>query len=72
MIFVVLAAIVVLLFFCLKIVPQATEYVIERLGKYNKTWSAGLHFLIPVIDRVSKKVTLKEQVLEASTAMGSP
>ena len=49
----------------LKIVPQATEYVIERLGKYKKTWSAGLHFLVPVIDRVSKKVTLKEQVIDS-------
>lgn len=49
----------------LKIVPQATEYVIERLGKYKKTWSAGLHFLIPFIDRVSKKVTLKEQVIDS-------
>ncbi len=50
---------------CLKIVPQATEHVIERLGKYQKTWSAGLHFLIPIIDRVAKKVTLKEQVLDS-------
>ena len=49
----------------IKIVPQATEYVIERLGKYNKTWSAGIHFLIPIIDRISKKVTLKEQVLDS-------
>jgi regulator of protease activity HflC (stomatin/prohibitin superfamily) len=49
----------------LKIVPQATEYVIERLGKYHGTWSAGLHFKIPFIDRISKKVTLKEQVLDS-------
>jgi len=49
----------------LKIVPQATEYIIERLGKYKKTWSAGLHFLVPFIDRVSKKVTLKEQVIDS-------
>ena len=49
----------------IKIVPQATEYVVERLGKYNKTWSAGIHFLIPVIDRISKKVTLKEQYLDS-------
>ena len=59
------AIVLVILFLCLKVVPQATEYVIERLGKYQKTWSAGLHFLIPVIDRVSKKVTLKEQVLDS-------
>ena len=62
---IILAVIVVLLLLCLKIVPQATEYVIERLGKYKKTWSAGLHFLVPVIDRVAKKVTLKEQVLDS-------
>ena len=57
--------VIVILLLCIKIVPQATEYVIERLGKYNKTWSAGLHFLIPIIDRVSNKVTLKEQVLDS-------
>ncbi|MBP3692206.1 MAG: SPFH/Band 7/PHB domain protein [Clostridia bacterium] len=57
--------IVVLLFTCLRIVPQATEHVVERLGKYNKTWGAGLHFIIPVIDRIAKKVTLKEQVMDS-------
>ena len=50
---------------CLKVVPQATEYVIERLGKYKHTWDAGLHFLVPVIDRIAKKVTIKEQVLDS-------
>ncbi len=50
---------------CLRVVPQATEFVIERLGKYHATWGAGLHILIPVIDRVSKRVTLKEQVLDS-------
>ena len=60
------AIVVVLLISCLKVVPQATEFVIERLGKYNKTWSAGLHFLIPVIDRIAKRVTLKEQVLDST------
>ena len=50
-IFAVLAVIV--LFSCLKVVPQATEFVIERLGKYNKTWSAGLHFLVPIFDRIA-------------------
>lgn len=63
--FVIGAIVVVLIFSCLRVVPQATEYVIERLGKYNKTWGAGLHFLVPVIDRISKKVTLKEQVLDS-------
>ena len=64
-IIVIIVAVVALIIAYLKIVPQATEYVIERLGKYQKTWSAGLHFLIPIIDRVSKKVTLKEQVLDS-------
>ncbi len=50
---------------CLRVVPQATEFVIERLGKYHATWGAGLHILVPVIDRVSKRVTLKEQVLDS-------
>ena len=60
-----LGVILLILLLCIRIVPQATEHVIERLGKYCKTWSAGLHFLIPVIDRVAKKVTLKEQVLDS-------
>lgn len=58
-------AVVLIILFHLKIVPQATEYVIERLGKYQKTWGAGLHLLIPIIDRIAKKVTLKEQVLDS-------
>ena len=63
--FVIIAVLIVLILLCLRVVPQATEHVIERLGKYNKTWEAGLHFLVPVIDRVAKKVTLKEQVLDS-------
>ena len=59
------AVVAFIILLCLRVVPQATEYVIERLGKYQKTWSAGLHLLIPIIDRVSKKVTLKEQVLDS-------
>ena len=64
-IFIILAVVVAALLLCLRIVPQASEHVIERLGKYCKTWDAGLHFLIPVIDRVAKRVTLKEQVLDS-------
>ena len=57
---------VVLIFvFCVKIVPQAHEFVIELLGKYRTTWSAGIHFKIPFIERISKRVTLKEQVLDS-------
>ena len=48
----------------IKIVPQAHAFVIERLGAYYKTWGTGLHMKIPFIDRVSKKVSLKEQVVD--------
>ncbi len=60
-----LAVVLLILITCLKIVPQANEYVIEFLGKYKTTWSAGLHFKIPVLERVAKRVTLKEQVLDS-------
>ena len=46
------------------IVPQASSYVVERMGVYSATWSAGLHFKIPFIERVAKKVSLKEQVVD--------
>ena len=49
---------------CIRIVPQAHAFVIERLGTYQDTWDVGLHFKTPFIDRVSKKVNLKEQVLD--------
>lgn len=48
----------------IKIVPQAHAYVIERLGAYHATWETGLHVKIPFIDRISKKVSLKEQVVD--------
>ena len=63
--YVIAIVVIVLLCLCLRIVPQASEHVIERPGKYCKTWEAGLHFLIPVIDRIAKRVTLKEQVLDS-------
>jgi regulator of protease activity HflC (stomatin/prohibitin superfamily) len=47
-----------------RIVPQASAFVIERLGGYFATWSVGLHFKIPFLDRVAKKVNLKEQVVD--------
>ncbi|MBE6732053.1 MAG: SPFH/Band 7/PHB domain protein [Ruminococcaceae bacterium] len=47
-----------------KIVPQAYAYVMERLGAYHSTWQTGIHFKIPFIDRISKKVSLKEQVID--------
>ena len=54
--------ILVVLFLNIKIVPQAKAYVIERLGSYSKTWSNGLHIKIPLIDRISNRVSLKEIV----------
>ncbi len=48
----------------IKIVPQSKAYVIERLGAYNTTWQTGFHFKIPVIERVAKIVSLKEQVAD--------
>lgn len=48
----------------IRIVPQAQAYVIERLGTYSCTWQAGVHVKIPLIERVAKKVSLKEQVFD--------
>ena len=62
-----IAAVLVIWFFfsCVRIVPQATEYVIEFLGKYKTTWGAGLHVKIPFFERIAKKITLKEIVLDS-------
>ena len=49
---------------CFKIVPQAHAYVVERLGAYQSTWSVGFHVKMPIIDKVAKKVILKEQVVD--------
>ena len=49
---------------CVKVVPQAKAYVVERLGAYRVTWSTGLHFKMPFIERVARKVNLKEQVVD--------
>ena len=46
------------------IVPQARAYVIERLGTYRDTWNTGLHFKVPLFERIARKVTLKEQVVD--------
>jgi regulator of protease activity HflC (stomatin/prohibitin superfamily) len=58
------AIIIILVVSCIKIVPQAQAYVVERLGGYQGTWGVGLHFKVPLIDRVAKKVLLKEQVVD--------
>ena len=47
-----------------KVVPQAYAFVIERFGAYSATWSTGLHVKVPFVDRISKKVSLKEQVID--------
>lgn len=56
--------ILIILSSCIKIVPQASAFVIERLGGYQATWSVGLHVKVPFIDRVAKRVLLKEQVVD--------
>ena len=48
----------------IKIVPQAHAYIIERFGGYHQTWSVGLHVKVPFIDKISKKVNLKEHVAD--------
>ena len=63
---IILGVLLLIVFFSsLRIVPQAHEFVIEFLGKYRTTWSAGLHVKIPVLERIAKKITLKEQVLDS-------
>lgn len=64
---VIIVALVLLLLIiisCMKIVPQAQAYVIERLGAYQGTWSVGFHFKVPFLDKVAKRVNLKEQVAD--------
>lgn len=56
--------ILVLLVSCIRIVPQAQALVVERLGAYLDTWSVGIHFKMPFIDRIAKRVVLKEQVVD--------
>lgn len=65
-IIIVLAIVLAVVLGSIRIVPQATEYVIERLGKYHATWSAGVHIKIPIFERIAKKITLKEQVLDSA------
>ena len=61
---VLILVILLLLASCIKIVPQAQALVVERLGAYLGTWSVGVHFMVPFIDRVAKRVILKEQVVD--------
>ncbi len=65
---VILAGVLIFLFILIisniKIVPQATAYVVERLGTYSTTWQTGLHVKVPFIDRIARRVNLKEQVAD--------
>ena len=62
---IILAIVVIcILISCIKIVPQAQALVVERLGGYQGTWGVGVHFKVPIIDRVAKRVLLKEQVVD--------
>lgn len=59
-----LIIIILLLVTNIRVVPQAKAYVVERLGAYNATWQVGLHFKIPLIDKIARKVSLKEHVID--------
>ena len=61
---VVLVLLIMILASCVKIVPQAQAFVVERLGAYQGTWPVGIHFKMPLIDKVAKRVLLKEQVVD--------
>ena len=62
--FIVVVLLVMIITSTVRIVPQAHAYVVERLGAYQGTWSVGLHVKVPFIDRVERKVNLKEQVVD--------
>lgn len=63
--FIILVVIVVIvLASCVNIVPQAKAYVVERLGGYQATWDVGIHFKVPFIDKIARRVILKEQVVD--------
>lgn len=62
--FVLLLFAVILVVNCIKIVPQAQTFVVERLGAYQDTWGVGLHFKMPFFDRIARKINMKEQVVD--------
>ncbi len=59
-----IALVIIIIIRNIKIVPQAQTYILERLGAYKETWEVGLHFKIPLIDRVANRVSIKERVLD--------
>ena len=64
LIIVLVVLVILLLVTNIRVVPQVTEFVIERLGTYYTTWETGLHFKVPLVDRVAKRISLKEQVMD--------
>ncbi len=60
----ILIIVIIVALSCIKIVPQAHAYVVERLGAYHETWNVGLHFKAPIIDHIARRVNLKEQVVD--------
>ena len=64
LVFILVVVILIVLASCIKIVPQAQAMVVERLGAYDSTWGVGIHFKVPILQRVAKRVTLKEQVVD--------
>ena len=62
--FVIIIILIIIVISNIKIVPQAHAYVVERLGAYNATWGTGLHFAVPIMDRISRRISLKEQVAD--------
>lgn len=59
-----LIIVIVLFISCIRIVPQASTFVVERLGAYYQTWEVGLHFRVPIIDKIAKVIILKEKVVD--------
>ena len=64
LLFILLIVLLLIVASCIRIVPQAHAMVLERLGTYQGTWSAGLHFKLPFVDRIVRRMTLKEQVVD--------
>jgi regulator of protease activity HflC (stomatin/prohibitin superfamily) len=62
--FIILFLVIIIIVSCIKIVPQAHSFVLERLGAFQAAWQVGLHFKIPIIDKVAKRVNMKEQVVD--------
>ena len=62
--FILLIILMIIVIANIKIVPQANAYVVERLGAYSASWGVGLHIKVPFIERIAKRVSLKEQVVD--------